>query len=163
MSLPRSGPAPEQLVLATEQFQRLPVIERLWIVPAKDCGRFLRFLGNAKREIAFNEPFERLGRVARRLILVDDVAESVTRREPLARTLVEAADLHLLAGEMVVDEVELEPPVGGIACIRIAADELAERVQSLLRRRLIPVHVRYLLIIAHRNQILRVCRFGTAW
>jgi hypothetical protein len=75
--------------------------------------------------------------VAGGLILVDHGAEAVGRGEPVARALVEAADLHLLAGEMVVDEVELQPRVGGIAAFGIAADQLAERVGRLLRDALV--------------------------
>ena len=87
--------------------------------------------GNAQREIAFDQPLERFGRVAGGLIFVDHGAEANRRREPIALALVEAADLHFLAGEMVVDQVELQPRVGGIAAFGIAADQLAERIRRL--------------------------------
>src|SRR4051812_40233157 len=103
-SLPRSGPPLHVLVLLPKQLQRLLVPTGFWVVAAEHRARFLRFLGNAERKIAFDQPLERLGRVGRRLILVDDAAETVSGGEPLARALVEAADLHLLAGEMVLDE-----------------------------------------------------------
>src|SRR3712207_6914851 len=58
-------------------------------------------------------------------------------RQPVARTLIEAAHLHLLAGEMVVDEVQLQTGIGSVAALRITADQLTEGIRSLLRHALV--------------------------
>src|SRR5215207_8032760 len=128
------------------------------VIPPKDGRRLLRFLRDAKREVALYQALQRLRRVVRRLILLDHLAEPQGCSEPLARPLIESTDLHLLAGEMVVDEVELQPCVGGIAALRIAAHQLAERIGGILRARLVPGHVLDLLIMAHRDQIMGVGR-----
>ena len=73
------------------------------IIGAEHDGRLARFPRDAEREIAFDQPLERLGGVAGGLILVDHHAEARCRGEPLARALVEAADFHFLAREMIVD------------------------------------------------------------
>src|SRR5918993_1170330 len=98
------------------------------IIRAEDDRGLASLDRDAEREIAFDQPVKRLGRVAGGRIFLDDVAEPGGRGEPVARPLVEAADLHFLAGEMVVDQVELQPRVGGIAALGITADKLAERV-----------------------------------
>jgi hypothetical protein len=71
----------------------------------------------------------------------------VTSREPLVAALVEAADLHLLAGQVIADEIDLQARIGGIARVGIAADHFAERVQRLLGDRLVAVHILDLLVI----------------
>src|SRR4051812_38361287 len=133
-SLPRSRPPLNLPVLLAKQLQGLLVPIGFGVVAAKHGARLLRFLGNAERKIAFDQPFQRLGRVGGRLILVDDAAEAVGGGQPLSRTLIEAADLHLLTGEVVLDEVELDPRVGRVARPGIAADQLSESVRCLLRR-----------------------------
>ena len=46
---------------------------------AKDRPRGLRLIGQAKRKVAFHQPFQRLGGVGRGLILLDHDAEAVDR------------------------------------------------------------------------------------
>ena len=77
------------------------------VVPAEHRRRLLGFLRDSESEIALHEPLERLGRMVRGLILFDHLAEPKSRRKPLAGALLEVADLHLLAREMVVKYVEL--------------------------------------------------------
>src|SRR4029453_11311590 len=75
-----------------------PVIPlRAGVVAAQDGCGFLRFLRDAQRKIALYETLQCLGRVVGRLILIDNLAEVQGRGEQLARTLVIAPDLHLLA------------------------------------------------------------------
>jgi hypothetical protein len=65
-------------------------------------------------------------------VFVDHGAEASDGREPLAAALVEAADLHLLAGEVIADQIDLQPRVRGVAAGRIAADDVAQRIQRSL-------------------------------
>ena len=97
-----------------------------------------------------------------RLVRFDHLADAERGRAPLAGALVEAADFHLLAGEMVVDEVELEPGVGGVATVRVAPHQLAERVGGVGRAGLVAGHVLDLLIMAHCDQIVGVGRILVA-
>ena len=82
--------------------------------------------------------------------------------QPVAAALIEAADLHLLAGEVIVDEIDLEPRVGRIARIRIAADQLAQRVERLAGDLLVARDVVDLLVIIDRDQIIGIGRVAVA-
>src|SRR3546814_8094344 len=69
--------------------------------------------------------------MGRRLVALDDDAEAVDGGEILAAVLVEAADLHVLAGQMVEREVDLELGVARVLAVGEAAHQLLERVQRL--------------------------------
>src|SRR4051812_5150221 len=107
---PRSGRLLRVLALVLQQqAERLPVPVGPGIILSQHRRGLVGLDRNSEREIRFYQPLERLGRMAGGLIMVDDLAEAQSPGEPVARALVETSDLHLLAGEMVVDEVELEP------------------------------------------------------
>src|SRR3546814_15883135 len=108
-----------------------------WIIGAEYLGRLCRLLGHAERQIAFVGAKERLGRVAGGLELVDHLAKAQRRGEPARRPFVIAADLHLLARQMVLHQVHLEPRVSGVAAARKAANHLAERGIGLPRASLV--------------------------
>src|SRR5579862_2045013 len=78
------------------------------IVVAENSGVFLGLLGKAERQIALDETLQSFGHVRRRLVIVDDPLEAVHRRQIFALLQIVAADFHLLAGEMVVREVEFQ-------------------------------------------------------
>ncbi len=94
----------------------------------------------------------------RRVIFVDDLTEAQRRGNPLAAALVEAADFHFLARQMIADEIDLQPRIDRIARVGVAADQFAQRVERLLRDLLIARHVGDLLVITERNQIIGVRR-----
>src|SRR6478609_2782952 len=111
------------MLLLAEQLQRLLVPVGSGVITAEDGSVPARFVRNTEGEVALDQPLQRFGRMRGGLIFVDDVAKTIGGGEPLARTLIVAADLHLLASEMVVDQVELQPRVGRVARIRVAADQ----------------------------------------
>ncbi len=135
---------------------------RTRIVAVEHGGGALRLDLHAEREIALDQPLQRLGRVGGRLVIVDDLAEAHGSRDPLAAALVEAADLHLLAGKVIVDQIDLEARVGGIARRGITANQLAQRVVRLQRDLLVARHVADLLIITERDEIISIRRVAIA-
>ena len=94
--------------------------------------------------------------MARGLIFLDHAAEAVDGREILQPVLVPAPDLHILAGEMVAGEIDLEGGVAGIGRVREAVDHLLQGGQRLLRRLLVAAHILDLLVVAQRLQIIGV-------
>ena len=78
-----------------------------------------------------------------------------------ARQIV-AADIHLLAGEMIVGEVDLEPCIARVGGVGEAAHHLVQRGLRLLRIQLVPHDIGNLLIEAERAQIVRVSDLGVA-
>ena len=67
-----------------------------------------------------------------------------------------AADLHLLAGEMVEGEVELQDRGAGVFGIRVALDHLAQGLQRLEGQALVAADGVDLVVIAEREQVLRI-------
>src|SRR4051812_24637381 len=130
-SLARGRPLLSLLLFLDQQPQRLTVPKGAGIVAPKHCRGLVRLLRQTERQVRFDHPFKRFRGVAGGRIFVDHFAEPVGRGEPIARALVEAADLHLLAGEVVVDEVELQTRVRGIAGLGIAANQLTKRLRRL--------------------------------
>ena len=59
-----------------QETERLAVPVGVRIVAPQHRGGLPRLVGNAKREVGFDQPLQRLGGVARRLILVDDLPEA---------------------------------------------------------------------------------------
>src|SRR3546814_6470204 len=84
----------------------IPFIAR--IVGAEHRRRLLRLGRDAEREIAFGQAVERLGGVAGRLIFVDDLAKADRRGEPVRAALIETADFHFLAREMILHQIRSE-------------------------------------------------------
>src|SRR3546814_2406267 len=78
------------------------------IIGTQYSRSFLSFFGNAQREITFGQPHQRLWRVRRRLIFVDHLAEAQSSGQPLGAAFIETADLHFLACQMVVHQVDLQ-------------------------------------------------------
>ena len=70
------------------------------IVPEHGGGR-LRLVDDAERHVGLGQAHQRLLDVTGGLVLADDVAEAVDRGGVVAALEVVAADLHLLAGELV--------------------------------------------------------------
>src|SRR5258708_12576224 len=81
------------------------------IIVAEHGRGLLRLLGEAERHIAFGQAMQRLRHMRRRLMVVDDALEAVDGGEIEALLLGPAADLHLLAGELVARQIDLEPPL----------------------------------------------------
>src|SRR6516164_7836851 len=77
------------------------------VIVAEHRGIGLGLVVEAERQIALDEAFQSFGNVRRRLIIVDDPFETVHRRQILSALQIIAADLHLLAGEMISREIQL--------------------------------------------------------
>src|SRR3546814_20311626 len=76
--------------------------------------------------------------------------------EILAAVLVEAADLHVLAGQMGGREVDLELGVARVLAVREAAHQLLERVQRLGGHLLVAADVDDLLVVAEDRKSTRL-------
>ncbi len=72
---------------------------------------------------------------------LDHVAEPHIRREPQAHALVVAADLHLLAREVIRHQIELQPRIGGVFGLGEAAVDLTQSGLGLLGDLLVAVHI----------------------
>src|SRR3546814_9327766 len=96
--------------------------------------RLLSFFRNAQREITFGQPHQRRWRMRRRLIVVDHLAEAQSSGKPLGAAFIETADLHFLACQMVVHQVDLQTGIGRVTAFGIAADQFTQRTQRLFSR-----------------------------
>ena len=70
--------------------------------------------------------------------------------------LIPAADLHLLAGQVIAAQVDLQPRVAGIGAVGEAVHHLLQRVHRLIGAPLVALDIGDLFIIAERSQIVRV-------
>ena len=97
-----------------------------------------------------------------RVIAVDDFAEADNAGEPLRAALIESPDFHFLAREVIIDKIDFQPRIGGIARVGIAADEFTHRIERLLRDFLVARDVGDLLVIIERDQIIGIGRVAVA-
>src|SRR3546814_15799107 len=83
-------------------------------------------------------------------------------------TLFRSPDLHFLAGKVIVDQVKLEPRIGGIFCCREAAIDFAQRRAGLLGNLLVALNIADLLVIAqprseeHTSELQSLMRISYA-
>src|SRR5207237_2675169 len=93
--------------------------------------RSVRFglLAEADRQIAFDEALQRFRHMRRRLKIIDHSFEAVYRRQILSPLQVISTDLHLLAGEMIPREVQLQPAVARGFAAGTDAYEVVERLK----------------------------------
>ena len=125
---------------------------------AEHGRRRLRLGHDAHGHVGLGEALESLLHVAGRLVLGDDVAEAVDGARVVALLQVEAADLHLLAGELVARDLDLLLGVGRIFGPRIAVEQFLQRQQRPLGLLLVAVDVGDLFEMRHREEVLRVGR-----
>ena len=92
----------------------------------------------------------------RGLIVLHDTLEAVHRRQILLAVQVIPADLHLLAGQMVAGEIELQLRVARVFGVWKAAHDVIQRVEGSLGHLLVPADVGDLHVIADRFQVIRV-------
>src|SRR6478735_12001067 len=97
----------------------------------------LGFVGDAHRHIGLGQAHQRLLDMPRRLVLDDDLAEAVHRAGVVALLQIVAADVHLLAGELVARHQELLLGVQHVFRLRIICDQLLEGLDRLSRPLLI--------------------------
>ena len=69
---------------------------------------------------------QRFGCMAGGVELVDHGAKPDNRRQIQALALIETPDLHFLAGEVIAGQIDLQPGIGGIIGVGIAADQFAQ-------------------------------------
>src|SRR5208283_5338189 len=108
----------------------IPFAPRIIIAEHRRIG--LGLIGESKCEVALDEALQRLWDMRRRLIIVDHAFEAVHRRQILAPRQVITADLHLLAGQMVAGEIELELGVPRIFAVGKTTHHIVERLQGKL-------------------------------
>src|SRR5262245_39645721 len=83
-------------------------------VVAQHRGRLLRLLLDAERQVALDQAMQRLRDVRGGLIALDHHAIAVDGADVLLVGLVVAADRHLLAGQMVDGELDLQTRIAGV-------------------------------------------------
>ena len=120
----------------------------------------LGLVQQAQGQIGLDQAVERLRRVAGGLVAVDDGLEAADGGQRVALAQVVAADGHFLAGQLVVDHVDLQPRVGGVLGARIALDDLAQVVERLAGGGLVAADVDDLLEVADGLQVVGVGRRG---
>src|SRR3954471_17237471 len=131
------------------------------IVP-EHGSRGLRLTDDADRHIGLGEAGERLLDVPCGLVSRDRGLEAVDRSGEVALFHIVAANVHVLAGELVAGTFELGLGAVGVFRSRILAHHFFERVDRLLGAALIARDVRDLVVMRGRDQILRVGRVGAA-
>src|SRR4051812_31052953 len=119
-------------------------------------GRGLRFDGDAERHIGLGQALQRFFDLARGLVFGDDDFEAVDGAGVVPALEIITADLHFLAGELVARHFELFLGLGGVLAGGKFPDHLIERRKRLFGARLVAGDVGDLVVIGHRNQILRV-------
>ncbi len=101
-------------------------------------------------------------RGALEILVLDDKAEAVDRRQMLVAIEVEAPDRHLLAGQLIIDHVELQPCITRIGAVGIPPRDIVQRRQCALGGGLIAANVKDALELAHRHQVIGVRRILVA-
>src|SRR5271165_6212124 len=76
------------------------------IIVAEHRGIGFGLLGQPERQIALDEAFQSFRHMRRRLEIIDDPFEAVHRCQILSPVQIIAADLHLLAGQMIPGEIQ---------------------------------------------------------
>ncbi len=92
----------------------------------------------------------------------DDGLVAVQGRQRLVGALVIAADVHFLAGQLVVDHVDLDGGVAGVRRARIAASHVLQPGQGGVGVALVAAHVGDLFEVADRLHVEGVGRRGIA-
>ena len=67
--------------------------------------------------------------------------EAVDGGEERSAALIEAADRHLLAGEVIAGQVDLQARIAGVGRAGKAGDDFLQRIERLACQRLIALHV----------------------
>src|SRR5216684_1393847 len=101
-------------------------------VMAEHRRRGLRLVHDAKRHVALGQPHQRLLDVTGRLVLGDDRLEAVDGADKVPFLEIEAADHHLLAGELVARDFDLLLRAFGIFGVGIFARHLGEHLHRPL-------------------------------
>ena len=146
----------QQQTLAGQQRECVLIPRRRLVVVTQDRAGGLRLVDQPKRQVAFHQAVQRLGRVAGGLEILDHHAEPVDRGSVVTALQVEAADFHLLAGEMIEGEVEFQDRRSGVFAVGIALDHRAQCLQRLEGQALVAAHIVDLVIVAERQQILGI-------
>src|SRR5215469_6698779 len=121
------------------------------------------FVGQTEREIALDEPLQRFGDMSRCLIIVDHPFEAVYRRQILPAAEIIATNLHLLSGEMVPGEVELELRVSRVFAVGETAHDIVQRLEGEFGGFLVAPDIDDLNVIRDRLQIIRISDITVAW
>src|SRR6266851_1219594 len=125
-------------------------------IVAQHRRRLLGLALHAERQVSLDQAMQRLGHVGGGLVALDHDAIAVDRPDILLVLLVVAADRHLLAGEMVDGELDLEARVAGIGRFGETLDDFGQGVERLLGDALVAADVGDLLVEAQRLQIVGV-------
>ena len=96
--------------------------------------------------------------MGRGLILLYHHAEPVDRRRVMLTLQVVTADLHFLAGKVIVGQIELQHRRARIIAVGIKLDHLAHALQRLEGQPLIASDLVDLVVIGQRQQILGIGR-----
>ncbi len=126
------------------------------IVMSQHRRRPPRLVRQAEDQIDLRQPVQRLGHVVGGLEIVHHALEAADRGGVQMLLLVPAADVHLLAGQMVAREVDLQPRIAAIGAVGEAVDHLLQRGHRVLRALLVARDVGDLLVIAQRPQVIGI-------
>ena len=94
--------------------------------------------------------------MGRCLVVLNYLPKPVDAGQVFALPLIEPADGHVLAGDMVAREIDFQRRIAGIAAIGKTPHDLLQRLQRQSRHFLVPANVRYLFVITDRPQIMGV-------
>src|SRR6056297_4195779 len=147
---------PEALPRQKREGVLIPV-RRLEVV-AEDRAGGLRLVGLTEREEGLGQAVERLGRLRRRLEVLDDDAEAVDRRLVVSALQVIPPDLHFLRAKVIEREVELQDRRAGVFAVGMLLDHATERLQRLEGQPLIAADVVDLVVVAEREEIFGIGR-----
>src|SRR5580704_1852851 len=120
--------------------------------------RGLRLADLPDRHVGLRQARQRLLDMARGLVLRDHGLEAVDARDVVAFLQIVAADIHLLARELVARTFHLGLGADGIFGVRIFAHHLFERGDRLFGPPLVAADVGNLIVLRGRDQVLRIGR-----
>ena len=132
------------------------------IVEAQNRAVAVGFVQQTEGQIALYQPVKRLRGVRGRLIAINHSAESIRRRQSVALIQIITADGHFLAGQLVVDHVDLQTGIGSVFGARKALDHITQIIQCLGGRGLVAVHVDDLFEVADGLDVVRIGGGGVA-
>jgi hypothetical protein len=124
----------------------------------QDGSREARLFDNAKRHIGFGQTVQGLRHMGRGAPFLDNTAKSSDRGQMMFGAQVIATDVHVLASQMVVGQVDFQSRIAGIVAFWKTSHKIFESRQSFFGHELVARYVGYLFVIAQPLEVPSIGR-----